>query len=166
MTRTVFFFVLIFFICVSFSNAQTSSDPGMISSQFDTTGFPLWAKNLRRGEIIAFGSFPLSYFFANFSFDMYRFATNDWDRRYAPRPLKAAGAIEQTKDEKKVVLGIAAGVAVMIALVDYGIAAFKQKKLEREISQLPASNPIIIRKPMYEDEYKTPATELGETESY
>jgi len=147
------FFTLLFFISLSALCAQASTpDPNMVSSEFDTTGFPQWAKDLRRFEIIAFGSFPFAYFFSNFAYNTYRWSNNEWDTRYAPWPITSAGGIEQTKDEKIVTLGIAAGGAVLIALVDYGIMRYKRSKLERENSQLPEGTPIIIRRPLLEED--------------
>ena len=147
------FFTVLFFISFSTLCAQASTpDPNMVSSQFDTTDFPQWAKDLRRAEIIAFGSFPFAYFFSNFAYNTYRWSNNEWDTRYAPWPITSAGGIEQTKDEKIVTLGIAAGGAILIALVDYGIMRYKRSKLERENSQLPEGTPIIIRRPLLEED--------------
>ena len=143
-------FLFILFVSVSVLHAQStsSSSSSMSSSQFDMTGFPQWAKDLRRAEIITFGSFPFAYFFTSFSFDTYRFATNGWDRRYAPWPIKSAGAIESSQNEKLMTIGIAAGVAVLIAVIDYGIVRHKRNRLEQESRNLPPGTPIIIRSPM------------------
>ena len=152
-----FFLFILFFVSFSELWAQSSSsDPSMTSSQFDMTGFPQWAKDLRRGEIVAFGSFPFMYFFTNFGYDSYRYAVNGWDRRYAPWPLKAAGAEETTQREKIITLGIAAGGAVLIAFIDYGIVRYKRNRQERDIRNLPPGTPIIIRKPLYGEEGESP----------
>jgi hypothetical protein len=147
----IFVFVLVFF---SFSAgevfAQTSSSAGT-STYFDMTGFPLWTRDLRRGEIVAFGSFPFAYFFTNFFYDTYRTAAHGWDRRYAPWPLKPAGSIGRTQDEEFLTLGIAAGGAVAIAIVDHIIVRYKRNKLEEEIRRLPAGTPIIVRRPLDEE---------------
>jgi hypothetical protein len=123
--------------------------------EFDMTGFPLWAKDLRRGEIVAFGSFPFAYFFASFGFDTYRFFNNGFNTRYAPWPFTAAAAIEQTQDEKIITLSIAAGAAIIIAIVDYAIVRYKRSKEQAEQSNLPDGTPIIIRRPLYGDEDDT-----------
>jgi hypothetical protein len=132
----------------------------MVSTQFDMTGFPLWAKDLRRGEIIAFGSFPFMYFFANFGYDAYRWSNNGNDMRYAPWPFNSAGTIEKTNDEKLLTIGIAAGGAVLAALIDYGIMRYKRSRLEREQENLPDGTPIIIRKPLYDEEAGASASAL------
>ncbi|GHU64681.1 hypothetical protein FACS189447_02030 [Spirochaetia bacterium] len=133
-------------------DAQTSnSSANTTSSQFDMTGFPLWAKDLRRAEIVAFGSFPFTYFFTNFSIDTYRYATHDWDRRYAPWPIKASGSFDLSQDEQFRNLGIAAGGAVLVAVVDHLIVRYKRNKAAEQIRNLPAGTPIIIRRPLGED---------------
>jgi len=137
-------------------STSTASTASTVSTEFDMTGFPLWAKDLRRGEIIAFGSFPFAYFFANFGFDAYRFFTNSFDRRYAPWPFASAASIEQTQSQKFLTLGIAAGGAVVIALVDYAIVRNKRNKEQGELRDLPDGMPIIIRRPLNGDEDVAP----------
>jgi len=149
----VFFLVLLCFASSFALYAQSSSAAG--STGFDMTGFPLWAKDLRRGEIVAFGSFPFAYFFATFGFDTYRFFNNGFDTRYAPWPFTSSAAIEQTQNEKFLTLGIAAGGAIVIALVDYAIVRYKRSKEQSEQRNLPEGTPIIIRRPLYGDEDDT-----------
>lgn len=143
--------VLLIFESLSVLHAQTqttTNDPSMVSTQFDTTGFPQWAKDLRRGEIVAFGSFPFVYFFTNFGFDSYRWATHGQDISYAPWPFTGSGAVEKTQSEKVMTIGIAAGGAVIIALVDFGIELYKRNQREAQIRNLPKGTPIIVRKPL------------------
>jgi hypothetical protein len=153
---------LLFLAAFSPLSAQSSSSsPALPSTQFDTSEFPQWAKDLRRGEIVAFGSFPFAFFFATISMDLYRSAAHDWDRRYAPWPAKPAGSIDMTQDEQVLTLCLAAGGAVLIALTDYAIERYKRSKAEKRSRELPAGTPIIIRKPL--DGEELPAeTEEGE----
>ena len=168
MKKIVFLLVLlVFFISLKPLWAQTSSsDSSMISYQFDMSSFPQWTRDLRRGEIVAFGSFPFMYFFSNFAIDIYRCANNGWDRRYAPWPFDSAGSIGKDQDERILTLGVAAGSAVVVALIDYGIERYKRSKREREIMELPEGTPIIIRRPLSGEEGKgnqTGKPELDET---
>ena len=123
----------------------------MGSSYFDMSEFPLWARDLRRGEIIAFGAFPFAYFFTNFGYDAYRWSNNSWDNRYAPWPFNTAGTVEKTQEDKIAVIGIAAGVAIAIALVDHGIMRSRRNRLERQRMEIQIEAPIIIRTPMNEE---------------
>jgi hypothetical protein len=159
--KKAFFFVLIFCGLVLEVYSQTGNI--MASNQFDMSGFPLWAKDLRRAEIVAFGSFPLMYFFSNFGFDTYRWGNHGNDMRYAPWPFNSAGTIEKTTNEKIITLGIAAGGAVLISLIDYGIMRYKRSRLEREQGNLPDGSPIIIRRPLYDEETDSAAEGFADT---
>jgi hypothetical protein len=152
-----FFLFLMFFAFLPGLYPQSSSGDAMVSTQFDMTGFPQWTRDLRRAEIVAFGAFPFAYFFSNFGVDLYRCGVNGWDMKYAPWPAKGAGAIEQTKDEKIMTLGIAAGGAVCVALIDFGIEYFKRNRRERA-GTLPEGTPIINRRPL-NDPGQTPVPE-------
>lgn len=147
--RAALLFAIILLMPAASLLAQANTGAQMDSVQFDMSGFPQWAKDLRRGEIVAFGSFPFAYFFTNFGVDMFRFANNGWDRRYAPWPFDAAGSVGKTQKERIMTLGIAAGSAVLIAIVDFGIERGRRSKREGESRRLPEGTPIIIRKPLY-----------------
>jgi hypothetical protein len=160
MKKIPVFLLLLCFVYSARLPAQTTQfTQSMDSSQFDMTGFPLWAKDLRRAEIIAFGSFPFAYFFANFIHNSFRFAKNGWDTRYAPFPFNSAGTIEQTQSQKFLTLGFAAGGAIIFAAVDYGIMRYKRNRREMEARSLPEGSPIIIRTPLYEEEIFEPEPE-------
>jgi len=163
--QALFLVTLIAILLVSVSTlfAQTSpGDPNMTSTQFDMTGFPQWAKDLRRGSIIAFGSFPFMYFFSNFGVDTYRWIGNsqgnpfnEVNRGYAPWPFNSAETIPKTQGQKLLTIGIAAGGAVLVALIDFGIEVHKRKLRERETMNYPEGTPIIIRRPLYDDDAGT-----------
>ena len=162
--KRFFFFLLMFFIMLFKTWSQTTTaDAGMTSTQFDMSGFPLWAKDLRRGEIVAFGSFPFMYFFANFGFDTYRWANNGNDMRYAPWPFNSAGTVGKTTDEKIITLSIAVGGSMLIALIDYGIMRYKRNLLEKEKSGFPEGSPVITRRPLFDTEADSAASSGIET---
>jgi len=160
--KRFFFFLFVLLVFVSLFKAY-SQDAGMTSTQFDMSGFPLWAKDLRRGEIVAFGSFPFMYFFANFGYDTYRWSNNGNDMRYAPWPFNSAGTIGKTTEEKIITLGIAAGGSVLIALIDYGIMRYKRYRLEKEQNSIPEGSPVITRRPLFEEEANSSAEAGAET---
>jgi hypothetical protein len=67
-----------------------------------------------------------------------------------------------TRNEQLLTIGIAAGTSVIIALVDYLIVRNQRNKRAQEIRNLPPATPIIIRRPIIEDDGSVP---LPETES-
>jgi hypothetical protein len=89
-------------------------------------GKPQWVKDLRRGEIVAFGSFPFTVFFARTFMDLYRTADHGWDRRYAPWPFKAAGAVGMTDGELALMFTIAVSASLVISVADYLIVRHKR----------------------------------------
>jgi hypothetical protein len=89
---------------------------------------PLWLKDLRRAEIVAFGSFPLSIFWTSFFMDLYRTSSHDWDNRYAPWPFKGAGAVGMTDQEIKTMFTIAISSSLVIAVVDHFIMRYRRSK--------------------------------------
>ena len=156
MIKRMFFFFLFFtFILGSLPRLWTqtfSASTATASVEFDMTGFPQWAKDLRRGSIVAFGTFPFVYLISNWGFDFYRYSNHDWDRRYAPFPFAAAGAVEKTQEEMFMTLGVTAGGAIIVALVDHGIVRARRNRMAREDQKLQEGTPIIIRSPLSDDE--------------
>ena len=149
MIKRIIVFIVIFLPCFS-AMAQSSSSGSMRSSYFDMSEFPQWSRDLRRGEIVALGSFPFAYFFTTFFYDTYRYVDNGNNSLYAPWPVKPAGAIEYTQSEHFKTLGVAAGVSVAIAVVDYFIVRNKRKKQAQEQSSSAVEAPVIIRRPLNE----------------
>jgi hypothetical protein len=117
------------------------------STEFDTSGFPLWAKDLRRAEIVAFGSFPFTMFFSTFAMDSFRFANSGANFRYAPWPFKSAGAVDMDSRERTQTIITAAAASVVISLVDYFIVRYKRSKAGEASAKLSPGDPVIIRKP-------------------
>jgi hypothetical protein len=108
---------------------------------------PQWLKDLRRADIIFFGSFPFTFFFSTTAMDLYRSSQHNWDTRYAPWPVKSAGAINMTTDEFGITIGIAAGGAFLVALADHIIVRIKRRQAEMAAARLPPGDPIIIKRP-------------------
>jgi len=84
-------------------------------------------KDLRRGEIVFFGSFPFTVFFTRTIMDLSRFAAHNWDQRYAPWPFKSPGAVSMTNNELGLMFTIAVSASLVISVVDYFLARNKRK---------------------------------------
>ncbi|MDR2210628.1 MAG: hypothetical protein LBO65_04060 [Spirochaetaceae bacterium] len=93
-----------------------------------TQGKPQWVKDLRRAEIVAFGSFPFTMFFTATFTDLYRCASHGWDRRYAPWPFKSAGAVSMDTGELRMMFTVAISSSLVISLVDYLIVRYKRSR--------------------------------------
>ena len=118
---------------------------------------PQWVKDLRRWEIVTFGSIPFAMFTATFAMDMYRWQQangldfSDAGRRYAPWPLKSAGAIAMTNKEMETTITIAASLSVAVGLADLIIVQVKRAKAKKRAEALPVGTAIIIRSPWGEE---------------
>ena len=155
--KKIFFLIILFsllLIPVFQAAAQQLSTTEPTNAAFDTTGFPQWAKDLRRWEIIAFGTYPFSLFFVTFTMDMIRWNNaNSMDmseegRRYAPWPLKSAGALEMSSHEFRSTLVIAAGVSITLALIDLFLVLSKRNAERRRLESIPSGSFEIERKPL------------------
>jgi hypothetical protein len=132
-----------------------------VPAPYDPEEFPLWARDLRRAEVVAFGSLPFALFFSKTAVDTVRYAQHDWDRAYAPWPLKAAGAVAMTEDEYKRSFAIACAGAISVALVDYIIVRIKRHSERRTVAERPKSTYTIERRPAAE----SPAEDSGTAEA-
>jgi hypothetical protein len=149
---TVFYTLLI--ITAFQLNAQTNTET---ANEIAKPVFPQWAKDFRRFDIIAFGSFPFSLFTATFFTDLYRwnqanrFDFSEAGRRYAPWPLKSAGAVDMSKKEFQRTMLIAAGISLTVALVDFTITKLKKIKEQRRIESIPPGTSVINTRPISPD---------------
>ncbi|MFP4068029.1 MAG: hypothetical protein ACLFS5_11090 [Spirochaetaceae bacterium] len=92
--------------------------------------FPQWSRDLRRGEIIAFGSFPIALLVSNIGYDAVRFfrkslEAGEWNYTYAPWFFGPPEKPPLTQQERVGVLMTAAGVSVGVALIDYVIGRIR-----------------------------------------
>jgi hypothetical protein len=120
---------------------------------------PQWVRDVRRFEIILFGSFPFSMFTVTTVTDLVRWNQNsvgfldfnDAGLRYAPWPLKAARAVPMTNEEQIRTITFAVGVSAAIALADLIIVLVKRNKERRRVESLPVGTVIINRTPLPEE---------------
>jgi len=155
--RAAVFFLLLA-ISVSLAPAQTNNTTTNTNNNFfDLSGAPQWVKDLRRWEIVAFGTIPFAMFTATFGMDMYRWNNangmdfSDNGRKYAPWPLKTAGAYGMESHEMEQTLIIAAGLCVTVAFTDLIITLIKRSNAKKRAEALPHNATTINRRPLYEE---------------
>jgi len=170
MKRTIFFFFifsLLFIPCFE-AAAQNKTASTTTASTFDTSTLPQWVKDMRRWDIITFGVFPFSLFTVTFITDMIRwnnangFDFSDEGRRYAPWPLKSAGAVGMTNEEITRTVLLAFGVSMTVALIDLIIVKTKRNNERRRTESIPPGNYEIKIDPQ---EPESPDAEDGESAS-
>jgi hypothetical protein len=155
-------FVLILIILIFTSACQTiqNAAPAKPATQ-EKKELPQWVKDLRRADIIAFGTFPFAMFTTTFIMDMNRWNnengmdSTEYGRRYAPWPFKSTGAVEMTKDEYEQTIAVAACLSVAIAVTDLIIVKVKQHKERRRIEKLPTGSYTIQTQPYKQEPPET-----------
>lgn len=95
---------------------------------YEEDEFPPWALSLRRGEIILIGSYPITLLVSSLTYSLIRFGINGFAVEYAPPPFSGAGAVPFTQNEIIGVTVAAAGVSLIIAVIDYFVFDNQQKK--------------------------------------
>ena len=88
---------------------------------------PQWVKDVRRGEIVFFGTLPFTVFFTRTILGIFRMGQHNWDQRYAPWPFQSAGAVSMTSKDVVLMFSIAGTASVMISLADHLIVRNKRK---------------------------------------
>jgi hypothetical protein len=159
--------LLLIVLCTQAAYAQsTTAATATTISTRTYPEFPQWARDIRRGEIIAFGVFPFMMFFSSFLVDTYRASQHNWDSRYMPWPLKGAGAVALTTDENVITLSAAIVGSAVFALADHLIVRIKRAKAEQQRLDLPEGELIILRKPWPPEEAADDAVDaVDETEA-
>ena len=152
--KRILFFCCVFFVFTVFAaHSQTTQENVRVTTEPITPStkqkseFPQWALDLRRFDIIMFCSFPFTYWFASTGMDLYRSSQHNWDTRYAPWPVKSAGAVNMTNDEYMITLSCAIGGSILAALVDHIIVRVKRNKAAREAAAIAPGEAIITRTP-------------------
>jgi hypothetical protein len=114
--RKILAVLLAIFFSSSALAAQTK--PETKPEPYGKDEFPEWMEDLRRAEIIAVGSFPLTLYASNMGYSLYRWSSFGFDGDYSVDFL-GNSVTPLDSGERLLVLGIAAGSSVAMALADY-----------------------------------------------
>ena len=152
--KKTFFLIILFSLMLApafQAHCQNLSTTDPTTAVFEISRGAQFLKDLRRWEIVAFGSFPFALFNVTFIADMIRwndanrFDISEEGRRYAPWPLKSAGAVEMSSNELGRTILIAAGVSVLVASIDIAIVLIKRNQERKRIDSLPSGSVTIER---------------------
>ncbi len=89
--------------------------------EYDPEEFPMWAHDLRRYEVIAVGSYPVTFFATSLIYDFSIYASNSFDPSYSMGSQRSGQDIG-------IIMGTAAVTSLIIATVDLIINVNKRKK--------------------------------------
>lgn len=116
---------------------------------------PLWASELRRFEIVSFGSLPFAMMLSTVGYDSYRYFSNGMDGNYAPWPFKKSTSTGYTEKEQKNIFFTAIGISLGAALIDQGIRFFVRAR-EKRLAESRHRGNIVI----------TPVSETPDTSGF
>ena len=98
---------------------------GLDFSTPDEPEFPQWARDLRRGEIIFFGSLPFSALFSGLG---YRTGKYLWNYAGADSVDAVPGWNEIDSGDNLAILGITLGLSLSIAVTDFILGKIQEKR--------------------------------------
>lgn len=139
--RSVSILLLLVF-CLSSLVSQT-----VTPAPIEDGEIPLWASELRRFEIVSFGSLPFAMMLSTIGYDSYRYFSNGMDGNYAPWPFKKTSSAGYTEDEQKNIFFTAIGISLGAALIDQGIRFFVRAREKRLAESRHRGNIVITPVP-------------------
>lgn len=138
---------LIFFISI-FAQVPlfAQSKENTTAVPYGPAEFPYWLKNIRRSEIITFGSLPFVTLLSSMSYDLYRYTTNDFSTEYRPWPFKKkAVAIPLTEEEQKNIFLASLGISFCFALIDFSVQTIKDHKNQKHAITKEKQNEAVLK---------------------
>lgn len=81
--------------------------------------FPNWVHALRRGEIVAFGIFPLAVFVSSLTYELGRFIFTGFNTQYAPWFFAPADSPGLSNNERIGIVISGAGISIILGVIDY-----------------------------------------------
>lgn len=118
-------FLLFFFSSIFVLPAQQLPPPDpLMPEDYDPEEFPLWAHDLRRYEVIAIGSYPITFFASSLVYDFSMYASHDFN------PAYSMGSQRDGRDIG-IIVGSAVCVSLVLATVDLFININRRNKAEK-----------------------------------
>jgi len=104
-------------ICAVFpEDTSTAADSG---EEYSEEEFPGWLVDIRRGEVIAFGAFPIMMFVTNSVYSVYKGLSG------GSTDTSSIFSVSLTEDEQLDILYIGIGLSVSIAITDWIIGKIR-----------------------------------------
>ena len=115
------------------SDGTGSGDPPLVADAepYERDEFPSWALSLRRAEIVALGSLPVSLLASRLLYGLVRFAgqsisTGTLASASVPGFAQSSDVAPAGRRENLQILGGAAWISIMIAVADYALGEYEQ----------------------------------------
>ncbi len=113
----IFYYLFIFILFISAAPLFGDSLPDY--EPYEKDEFPGWALDLRRGEVIFFGTIPFTFFVSTLSYNMYIYASNNFDTNFAPALFGNTTPPILSKNEKLQIIAVSVSLSAFLAFLDY-----------------------------------------------
>jgi hypothetical protein len=113
-----------FSFCVFAEEAHTPAP-------YEEDEFPSWTIDLRRSEIVTFGTLPFVTLGVTIGYSFFRYAKNGFDSDYLPNPLAKSSAAANLNSDEQIGIFISSGIiSLIIGIVDYVISRIERKRAD------------------------------------
>ena len=107
--------------------------------------FPQWSKNIRRSEIIAFGSLPFVTLTTTLVYSMYRYYEHDYSYGYLPSPFaKSSDDANLDTDEQMKILGYSCAISAGLGVLDLVLTLMRQRRAEKQKKLINQQKGVVI----------------------
>ncbi len=120
--------VLIFSTVTILPAQQLPPPDPLMPEEYDPEEFPPWAHDLRRYEVVAIGSYPITFVASSLIYDFSVYAANDFN------PAYSMGSQRDGRDIA-IIVGTAACISLVIATVDLFINSSRKKNQENPVDE-------------------------------
>jgi hypothetical protein len=132
--KTVFLLICLllpFFSVMAYAEEAKKTEIYKEPQPYKDEEFPQWLKDLRRAEIIFFGSLPFSLLASLEGYEITRYLIHDSDPIYSPWPFKNPQSPPYTIEESFTVIAGALVISGIIAFTDYLIGKMTYRDEEK-----------------------------------
>ncbi|MBO5137257.1 MAG: hypothetical protein J6B81_01995 [Spirochaetaceae bacterium] len=136
--------ILILITCIYLATVLVASEPTVELESYTQENIPSWAEDLRRAEIITFGSLPFVTLGVTMGYSFYRYFSNGMDSAYFPNPLaKTSEGANLSTDEQVGIILSSVVISSLIGITDFTINLVQRNKEKKKAAELDKGTVII-----------------------
>jgi hypothetical protein len=122
--------LILFMSQAALLSPQEMNGPVTEPLPYQEVEFPVWAHDMRRFEVILFGSFPLTYILTSLVYEVTSYAGTGFNSEFSL-------ASEKKQDDLKYLLVTSAALSGAVAVADLIIGKIKKKRTRNQAQEYP-----------------------------
>lgn len=146
LSKGVIFFLILFVSCRSFLFAAENTT----AEKYQEGEFPQWAMDLRRTEIITFGSLPLVTLGTSLAYGGILFASGAVSE--FPNPFSKDSSAALSSDQQMQVFFISLGTSLLLGIIDYVINLIRRSSSQSRIQRIQQEQNHVTVTPIFPQE--------------